>query len=70
LRGLYHRPRAPTDVSDLRKIEVAQVVKPGDIMMIPQDVGWTKITDVDYLSVSPDPDRVLPAGYVNPPIKK
>ena len=25
---------------------------------------------VDYLSVRPDPDRVLPAGYVNPSLKK
>jgi len=33
--------------------------------------GWTNITDhVDYLSVRPDPDRVLPAGYMNPAIKK
>lgn len=51
----------------------SRVVKPGDIIIIPPDVfhGWTKITDhVDYLSVRPDPDRVLPAGYVNPAIKK
>ena len=50
-----------------------RVVKTGDIIIIPPDVfhGWTKITDhVDYLSVRPDPDRVLPAGYVNPAIKK
>jgi len=45
----------------------------GDIVIIPATVphGWTEITDhVDYLSVRPDPDRVLPAGYVNPIIKK
>jgi hypothetical protein len=45
----------------------------GDIVIIPATVphGWTDITDhVDYLSVRPDPDRVLPAGYVNPIIKK
>jgi len=51
----------------------SRVVKPGDIIIIPPDVfhGWTKITDhVDYLSVRPDPDRVLPAGYVNPAIRK
>lgn len=48
-------------------------VKPGDIIIIPPDVchGWKGITDhVNYLSVRPDPDRVLPAGYVNPAIKK
>jgi hypothetical protein len=51
----------------------ARVVKPGDIIIIPPDVfhGWVGIADhVDYLSVRPDPDRVLPAGYVNPAIKK
>ena len=48
-------------------------VKPGDIVIIPPDVchGWKGITDhVNYLSVRPDPDRVLPAGYVNPAIQK
>jgi mannose-6-phosphate isomerase-like protein (cupin superfamily) len=52
---------------------VKRVVKAGDIVIIPATVphGWTDITDhVDYLSVRPDPDRVLPAGYVNPIIKK
>jgi mannose-6-phosphate isomerase-like protein (cupin superfamily) len=52
---------------------VKRVVKTGDIIIIPAGVphGWTDITDhVDYLSVRPDPDRLLPAGYVNPAIKK
>ena len=52
---------------------VKKVVKTGDIIIIPANVphGWTEITDhVDYLSVRPDPDRVLPAGYVNPIMKK
>jgi len=51
---------------------VKRVVKTGDIIIIPAGVphGWTGISDhVDYLSVRPDPDRVLPAGYVNPTIK-
>jgi hypothetical protein len=51
---------------------VKRVVKPGDVIIIPATVphGWTDIADhVDYLSVRPDPDRVLPAGYVNPAIK-
>ena len=51
---------------------VKRVVKAGDIIIIPATVphGWTDITDhVDYLSVRPDPDRVLPAGYVHPAIK-
>jgi mannose-6-phosphate isomerase-like protein (cupin superfamily) len=48
-------------------------VKAGDIVIIPPDVchGWKGIADhVNYLSVRPDPDRVLPAGYVNPAIQK
>jgi mannose-6-phosphate isomerase-like protein (cupin superfamily) len=52
---------------------VKRVVKTGDVIIIPAMVphGWTEITDhVDYLSVRPDPDRVLPAGYVNPTLKK
>lgn len=43
----------------------------GDISVIPAGVphGWTDITDhVDYLSVRPDPDKVLQHGYVNPTI--
>lgn len=50
-----------------------RVVAPGDVVIIPFGVphGWMDISDhVDYLSVRPDPDHVLPAGYVNPAIKK
>jgi hypothetical protein len=52
---------------------VKRVVNPGDIVIIPAGVphGWINISDhVDYLSVRPDPDRVLPAGYTNPALKK
>jgi hypothetical protein len=52
---------------------VRKVVKTGDIIIIPAGVphGWTDISDhVDYLTVRPDPDRVLPKDYVNPLIKK
>jgi mannose-6-phosphate isomerase-like protein (cupin superfamily) len=52
---------------------VKRVVNPGDIVIIPATVphGWIEISDhVDYLSVRPDPERVLPAGYVNPVLKK
>ena len=52
---------------------VKKVVKTGDIIIIPAGVphGWTDIADhVDYLTVRPDPDRVIPTLYVNPLIKK
>lgn len=48
-------------------------VQPGDIIIIPTGVahGWSQITDhVTYLSVRPDPDRVLPAGWVYPTLLK
>jgi mannose-6-phosphate isomerase-like protein (cupin superfamily) len=47
-------------------------VSVGDVVVIPAGVlhGWVEIPDhVRYLSIRPDPDRVLPAGYVNPAIK-
>ncbi len=48
-------------------------VAAGDVVVIPAGVlhGWVEIPDgVTYLSVRPDPDRVLPAGYVNPAIEQ
>ena len=50
-----------------------RTVSAGDVVVIPAGVlhGWVEIPDhVNYLSVRPDPDRVLPAGYVNPAVKK
>jgi len=51
---------------------VRRDVKEGDIIVIPAGVphGWAAIPDhVDYLSVRPDPDRVLPDDYVNPALR-
>ena len=45
----------------------------GDICIIPPGVlhVWTEIPDhVTYLSIRPDPDRVLPGGYVSPLMMK
>jgi mannose-6-phosphate isomerase-like protein (cupin superfamily) len=52
---------------------VRRVVKVGDIIIIPAGVphGWADIGDhVDYLSVRPDPDRVISELYTNPLLKK
>ena len=52
---------------------VKRKVKVGDIIIIPAGVphGWMDIVDhVDYLSVRPDPERVLAAGYVHPSLQK
>lgn len=49
-----------------------QVVSAGDIVVIPAGTfhGWKEVPDhVTYVSIRPDPDRVLPVGYVNPAIK-
>lgn len=48
---------------------VSKHVKEGDIIIIPAGTphGWLEVpVHVDYLSVRPDPDRVLPDDYVNP----
>ena len=50
-----------------------RTVAPGDVVVIPAGVlhGWVEIPEqVRYLSIRPDPDRVLPAGYVNPVIER
>ena len=52
-------------VGDVKKIDV----KEGDVIIIPAGVphGWSNVPDhVDYLSVRPDPDRVLSDRYINP----
>jgi mannose-6-phosphate isomerase-like protein (cupin superfamily) len=50
-----------------------RTVSAGDVVVIPAGVlhGWVEIPDhVNYLSIRPDPDRVLPAGYVSPAVKR
>jgi mannose-6-phosphate isomerase-like protein (cupin superfamily) len=51
---------------------VSRKMNVGDISVIPAGVahGWTDIIDhVTYLSVRPDPKKVLEHGYVNPALK-
>lgn len=48
---------------------VSKHVREGDIIIIPAGTphGWLEVpVHVDYLSVRPDPDRVLPDDYINP----
>jgi mannose-6-phosphate isomerase-like protein (cupin superfamily) len=48
---------------------VSRVMNVGDISVIPAGVphGWTNISsEVTYLSIRPDPNKVLQHGYVNP----
>ena len=47
-------------------------IVPGDMVIIPAGVyhGFSEIADqIDYVSMRPDVEKVLPAGYINPAIK-
>jgi mannose-6-phosphate isomerase-like protein (cupin superfamily) len=48
-------------------------IGPGDVVIIPAGVyhGFSEVPDhIHYLSVRPDAEHVLPAGYVHPLLKK
>ena len=48
-------------------------VSAGDIVIIPPGVyhGFDEVTDhVEYVAVRPDPEHVLPAGFVHPALRK
>lgn len=58
----------PTFSADSRNGTIRDV-SAGDVVVIPAGTlhAWIRIPDqVTYLSIRPDPDRVLPAGYVHP----
>lgn len=63
----------PSNTAVFTKPAQTRQVKAGDVVIIPAGVyhGWAEVPDhVEYLAFRPDPARVLPAGYVNPTIKK
>lgn len=63
----------PTNTAVFTKPAQVRNVKAGDVVVIPAGVyhGWAEVPDhVDYVSIRPDPARVLPAGYINPTVKK
>ena len=63
----------PSNSGTFREAAQTRTVGPGDIVIIPPGVyhGFTDVDDhVEYVSVRPDPDHVLPAGYVHPLLKK
>lgn len=50
-----------------------RTIAEGDVVVIPAGMlhGWVEVPDhVTYLSIRPDPDRVLPAGYINPILER
>jgi len=69
----YNIVNGPGGDGTASKDAYSRRVQAGDVIIIPPGVphGWSQITDqLVYLSVRPDPDRVLPAGYVNPALLK
>ena len=62
----------PSNNATFREPAQSRKVGPGDIVIIPPGVyhGFSDVPDhIDYVSVRPDPDHVLPAGYVHPLLK-
>jgi quercetin dioxygenase-like cupin family protein len=63
----------PTNTAIFSKPAQVRKVAAGDVIIIPAGVyhGWAEVPDhIEYVSVRPDVDKVLPAGYVNPVLKK
>jgi mannose-6-phosphate isomerase-like protein (cupin superfamily) len=63
----------PSNNATFKEPAQSRKVGSGDVVIIPAGVyhGFTDVADhVDYVSVRPDPDHVLPAGYVHPLLKK
>ena len=55
------------------KPAMTRQIKAGDVVVIPAGVyhGFSEIPDhLEYVSVRPDVEKVLPGGYVNPSLKK
>jgi len=51
---------------------VTHKISPGDVVVIPAGVphGWTSVTaKMTYLTIRPDPKKILQRGYVNPAIR-
>lgn len=62
----------PSCVGAIYGTVVTTKVAPGDVVVIPAGVphGWINVTEkVTYLTIRPDPKKVLQHGYVNPAIK-
>jgi quercetin dioxygenase-like cupin family protein len=63
----------PSNNATFVKPADSRKVKTGDIIIIPAGVyhGFSEVIDhIEYVTVRPDMEKVLPAGYINPAIKK
>ena len=57
----------------LKKAAQSRKVKAGDVIIIPAGLyhGFSEVPDhIEYVLIRPDVEKVLPAGYVNPAVKK
>jgi quercetin dioxygenase-like cupin family protein len=56
-----------------KKPTQSRKVSAGDVVIIPAGLyhGFSEVPDhIEYVSVRPDLEKVLPAGYINPALKK
>ena len=63
----------PGNTGVFRQPAQTRTLNPGDVVVIPAGVyhGFSEIPDhLDYVAVRPDVEKVLPAGYVNPALKR
>ena len=63
----------PSNAGTFKEPAQRRKVSAGDIVIIPPGVyhGFDEVTDhVEYVAVRPDPEHVLPAGFVHPALKK
>ena len=63
----------PSNNATFVKPAQTRTIGPGDIIVIPVGVyhGFSDIPDhIEYVSMRPDLEKVLPAGYINPALKK
>jgi mannose-6-phosphate isomerase-like protein (cupin superfamily) len=62
----------PSNTATFEKPAQRRKVGPGDVVIIPPGVyhGFDDVTtSIDYLAVRPDPNKVLPAGYLHPAVQ-
>ena len=62
----------PSNNATFKTVAQTKVLKAGDMVVIPPGVyhGFSVVPDhIEYVTVRPDPDQVLPAGYVHPAVK-
>jgi mannose-6-phosphate isomerase-like protein (cupin superfamily) len=63
----------PGNNATFKKPAQSRNVKAGDVIVIPAGLyhGFSEVPDhIEYVLVRPDVEKVLPAGYVNPALKK